>query len=179
VILTSLLNIFRSADKQRSVVTDNREEVAPLNLSTRSHDKEDSSPLRHGSDSLGREELPLNLSIRPSHINPSVWSTTETPQWELGVEMDEEEVCDQRQTAALALCQLASASSATSYDLNRGVTELEESSSTLQERTKSTTETEAKIVKRKNKDKYENDNHKPTKRAKTTGRAVRRRPRCC
>uniref|UniRef100_A0A3B4A194 Zinc finger protein 750 n=1 Tax=Periophthalmus magnuspinnatus TaxID=409849 RepID=A0A3B4A194_9GOBI len=175
----SSAEILISADKQYSAVTDNnRDEVAPLNLSTRSHDREDGSPIRRATDNLGREELPLNLSIRPSYVSPSIWSTSKKPQKELDVDMDEE-VCDQRQTAALALCQLASASSATSYEINRGVTELEESSNkTLQEGTKSTTETEAKTVKRKNKDTNENS-HKPTKRAKTTGRALRRRPRCC
>ncbi|XP_072299329.1 zinc finger protein 750 [Eucyclogobius newberryi] len=170
-----------SADEQYSAVTNNRGDVAPLNLSTRSHNRESDSPFKlgvAGVENLGREELPLNLSVRSSQNSPSTWSTSKPPHKEHELEMDEEEACDQRQTAALALCQLASASS--SFEVNIGVAALAESSETnqtLQERTNITQETEGKTVKRKRKGKTEH-NHKQIKKAKTTGRTMRRRTRC-
>lgn len=163
--------------------SDNREDVAPLNLSTRSQEREMESPHRLDAEHSNKDELPLNLSLRPNLFSPSTWSTSETPQPEQDLEMEEEEEgCDQRQTAALALCQLASVSSATSScDITLTVeTAIEEPLETNQEfieETKYTKEATAKSVKRKNKS--ENNCHKSNKRTKTTGRALRRRPRCC
>lgn len=172
-----------SADKkQHSTASDSREEAAPLNLSTRSQDGETESPLRMGHDrveSSSREELPLNLSIRPAHVSPSTWSASEKMP---DVEMDDE-ICDQRQTAALALCQLASASSATSvYEVRVGDTAMQEASEkkkNLQGSTNNKTVTKVKTLKQKIRGKLDNDHHKQPKRAKTTARALKRRTRCC
>uniref|UniRef100_A0A8C6TW28 Zinc finger protein 750 n=1 Tax=Neogobius melanostomus TaxID=47308 RepID=A0A8C6TW28_9GOBI len=172
--------------KQHVSESDSRDEAAPLNLSTRGQDSETESPRRMGHDRVensSREELPLNLSIRPCDVTPSIWSASENPQQTPDVEMDDEEICDQRQTAALALCQLASAGSATSFcQVRIGGTTTEESSGrkkNLQASTNNKTTSKVKTMKRKNKGKLENDSHKQTKRAKTTARAVKRRSRCC
>lgn len=166
--------------KQHLSDSESRDEAAPLNLSTKSQNRERGSPHRMGHDrdeDSSREELPLNLSIRPSHVSSS--STSKNFQQATDVEMDNEEMCDQRQTAALALCQLASASSATSVcEISIG----EESSGrtkNLQARTMNKTKTKGKTLKRKNKGKLENDKHKSTKKAKTTERALKKRLRCC
>lgn len=167
--------------------TDNKEDMAPLNLSTKTQDRENESqsPHRPGDETanLSRDEVPLNLSLRASHVSPSTWGTSENSQQRPDVEMEEEEVCDQRQTAALALCQLATASSAASLcDISmadKALVELSETNPEFSEKAKRTTKTKPKTVKRKNKGKSENNCNKPNKKTKTTGRALRRRPRCC
>lgn len=165
---------------------DSIEDLAPLNLSTRNQDKE-KSPCDHRlrcSDTkiLKGQELPLNLSLRASHFS-SALSTLENLQQTPGTELDEEP-CDQRQTAALALCQLAIASSAASlchFSTADGLSEdsTNATSPGSPEKTKHTTKAKAKGIKRANSGLAEKNCHKPNKRAKVPGRAARRRPRCC
>lgn len=169
-----------SAEKQHSANSDSRDEAAPLNLSTRSQDRESPHRMGRGSvENVTREELPLNLSIRPLHIGTESWSTSRGQD----MEMDDEEVFDQRQTAALALCQLASATSATSVcEVSLGETATQESSDGnkhFQASTNNRAAAKVKTLKRKNKGKPENDHHKQPKKAKTTARTLKRRPRCC
>uniref|UniRef100_A0A672ZT29 Zinc finger protein 750 n=1 Tax=Sphaeramia orbicularis TaxID=375764 RepID=A0A672ZT29_9TELE len=165
-----------------------REDLAPLNLSTRNHDKE-KGPSEHRlecSEKSKGDELPLNLSLRSPHISSeysSARSTSEDLQPETELE-DEEEPCDQRQTAALALCQLAIASSTvSSCEISAKDRPSEEPTDTrrpeFSAKTKYTTKTKAKAMKRTNRAHGENTCHKPNKRAKAAGRALRRRPRCC
>ncbi|XP_070779658.1 zinc finger protein 750 [Enoplosus armatus] len=169
---------------------DNREDLAPLNLSTRSQDKE-KSPSDHrlrcsDTEKLKGEELPLNLSLRASHSSPahsSALSTSDYLQQRPDTELDEEP-CDQRQTAALALCQLAIASSAaSSCDFSTADRPSEDYTNTRSpgspEKTKQTTKAKAKGMKRTNSGQAESNCHKPNKRVKAPGRALRRRPRCC
>ncbi|XP_062295542.1 zinc finger protein 750 [Scomber scombrus] len=167
---------------------DNREDLAPLNLSTRNQDKE-KSPSDHrlrcsDTEDLKEEELPLNLSLRSSHVECDL-STSENLQQRPGTELDEEP-CDQRQTAALALCQLAIASSALSpcqFSTADGLSVISDSINAVStgspEKTKNTTKAKAKGIKRTNSGRAETNCHKPNKRAKIPGRAARRRPRCC
>lgn len=170
--------------KQHLSDSECRDEAAPLNLSTKSLNRDTESPHRMGHgrvENSSREELPLNLSIRPSHVNPS--STSKMLQQAPDVKMDNEEICDQRQTAALALCQLASASSVTSVcEISVDDRAMEESSGRnkyIQASTNIKTTTKIKTLKRKNKGKLQNDKQKPTKKAKTTARALKKRLRCC
>lgn len=167
---------------------DNKDDLAPLNLSTRNQDQE-KSPSDHrlrGSDTedLKEEELPLNLSLRSSNVD-SAPNTSENLQQRPGTELDEEP-CDQRQTAALALCQLAIASSAASpcqFSTAVGLPDISDSTNAIStgspEKTKNTTKAKAKGLKRTNSSRAENNCHKPNKRAKIPGRVARRRPRCC
>ncbi|KAF1379592.1 hypothetical protein PFLUV_G00177640 [Perca fluviatilis] len=168
---------------------DNREDLAPLNLSTRNQDKE-SSPSDHrlrGSDTekINGEELPLNLSLRASYSSPvhsSTLSTLDDLQQRPDTELDEDR-CDQRQTAALALCQLAIASSAASlWDFSSADRPSEGSTDTrssgFPKKTKRTTKAKKTGIKRANSGQAENKCHEPNKRAKAPGRALRRRPRC-
>ncbi|XP_012726481.2 zinc finger protein 750 [Fundulus heteroclitus] len=94
-----------SQDKDRQ---EESESVAPLNLSKRNQDHEEKPD--HRLMGLDADEVngaePLNLSLRAQ--SPS----EDLPQ-RADADLDEEP-CDQRQTAALALCQLATASSAAS-----------------------------------------------------------------
>ncbi|KAF7659939.1 hypothetical protein LDENG_00290540 [Lucifuga dentata] len=178
---------------------DNAEDAAPLNLSTRDPDKE-KSPSKHHvkcSDKKRKgDELPLNLSLRASHRSPvhhSHLGTSEDLQQRLSTQLDEEPF-DQRQTAALALCQLASASSAaSSCDIStvdspsRDSTEAQSSDSPSPtalahpEKTEHSTNAKAKGLKRANSSQAVSNCQKPNKRAKgkDPARALRRRPRCC
>lgn len=169
---------------------DSREDLAPLNLSTRNQDKE-KSPSDHrlrcsDTEKLKGEELPLNLSLRASYSSPvhsSAMSTSEDLQQRPDTELDEEP-CDQRQTAALALCQLAIARSAASsceFSTADGPSEdyTDARSPGSPKKPKHTTKAKAKGRKRANSGQAENNCHKPNKRAKAPGRALRRRPRCC
>ncbi|XP_074551846.1 zinc finger protein 750 [Halichoeres trimaculatus] len=153
----------------------NVEDLMPLNLSIRGQER-DSSPSEHRPSCSDFEEsktvdLPLNLSLQASHDSPAHWpapSTSEDLQ-------QEEEPCDQRQTAALALCQLASASSAVS---------LCDSNTTAKKpnppkKIKKPTKLKATGVKRVNSGSADSNCLKPKKRVKAAERAVRRRPRCC
>ncbi|XP_034751186.1 zinc finger protein 750 [Etheostoma cragini] len=168
---------------------DNRDDLAPLNLSTRNQDKE-SSPYDHrlrvsDTEKINGEELPLNLSLRASYSSPvhsSTLSTLKDLQHRPDTELDEER-CDQRQTAALALCQLATASSAASlWDLSpadrpsEGSTDTK--SSCFPKKTKRTTKAKKTVIKRANSGQAENKSHAPNKKAKAPGRVLRRRPRC-
>ncbi|XP_049416843.1 zinc finger protein 750 [Epinephelus fuscoguttatus] len=169
---------------------DNREDLAPLNLSTRNQDNENSpSDYRLRCSDTGKlkgEELPLNLSLRASYSSPvhsSAPSTSEDLQQTPDTDLDEEP-CDQRQTAALALCQLAIASSAaSSCDFSTSDKPTEDSTDTTScvspRKTKHTTKAKPTGMKRAKSSQAENKWHKPSKRAKTAGRALRRRPRCC
>ncbi|KAM9843703.1 zinc finger protein 750 [Aulostomus maculatus] len=164
------------------------DDLAPLNLSTKNQDKENNPSDHRLSDSdteiLKGEELPLNLSLRSSHVNSVHSLTSENLQQRLGREL-EEEMCDQRQTAALALCQLAIASSAASssreFKIAEGLSKdsTEPGNPVSPEKMKQQTKTNAKGMKRENSGQARNNYHKPNKRAKVAGRALRRRPRCC
>lgn len=166
---------------------DNRENLAPLNLSTRNPDR-DRSPPEHrprcsDTETLKQgEELPLNLSLRASH-NPASSPGAADPQRWPEVELDEEP-CDQRQTAALALCQLSIASSvASSCDFSTagGASEdyTEATIPSSPKKTKHRIKGKSLGVKRANSSPADNNCHKPNKRAKTAARTLRRRPRCC
>ncbi|XP_022608202.1 zinc finger protein 750 isoform X1 [Seriola dumerili] len=158
---------------------DSREDLAPLNLSTRKRDKE-KSPSDHGlrcldNETLKGDELPLNLSLRASHSSPE--DLQQRPDAEL-----HEEPCDQRQTAALALCQLATASSAASacdFSTADGPSKdsTDATSPNFPGKTKHTPKTKATGMKRANSGQAENNCHKPHKRGKAPGRVLRRRPR--
>uniref|UniRef100_A0A3Q3N3N7 Zinc finger protein 750 n=1 Tax=Mastacembelus armatus TaxID=205130 RepID=A0A3Q3N3N7_9TELE len=163
---------------------DSREDLTPLNLSTRNPNKEKcpSDCRLTCSDTEKLDEVPLNLSIRATHNSPvhSSANTSEDLQQKPGIYMCEES-CDQRQTAALALCQLAIASSAaSSRDFSTADRPPKDSPDSRslgsQEKTK---HTKATGTKRANSRQAENNCHKPNKRAKAPGRALRRRPRCC
>ncbi|XP_018560186.1 zinc finger protein 750 [Lates calcarifer] len=150
---------------------DSSEDLAPLNLSTRKPDNK-KSPSGHrlrcsDTEKLKGDELPLNLSLRASQTSP--------------LDLDEEP-CDQRQTAALALCQLAIASSAasscdfsTAGEPSKDPTDARSPGSP--EKTKHTTKAKATGMKRVNSGQAENNCHKPNKRVKSSGRVLRRRPR--
>ncbi|XP_071329168.1 zinc finger protein 750 [Trachinotus anak] len=158
---------------------DVREDLAPLNLSTRKQDNE-KSPSDHrlrclDTEKINRDELPLNLSLRASHSSPE--ALQQRPDAEL-----DDEPCDQRQTAALALCQLATASSAaSSCDLSTADGPSQDSTDVRSpgspEKTEHTTKAKATSMKRANSGQTENNCHKPNKRAKAPGRVLRRRPR--
>uniref|UniRef100_A0A3B5A290 Zinc finger protein 750 n=1 Tax=Stegastes partitus TaxID=144197 RepID=A0A3B5A290_9TELE len=167
--------------------TDN---LAPLNLSTRNQDKgkihSDHSPGCSDTVNVTENELPLNLSLRASHGSPvhsCALSASEDLQQRSAEELDEEP-CDQRQTAALALCQLAIASSAvSSRDFSAVDSSLKASrvaaSPCSPKNIKQSTRAKATGMKRTNSSQVESKCHKPNKRVKAAGRAVRRRPRCC
>lgn len=158
---------------------DSAVDLAPLNLSTRNKDKEkrqsDDRLMCSDTDTLKRDELPLNLSLRASHI-----STAEDLQHRVDIELDEEP-CDQRQTAALALCQLAIASSAaSSCDLSTADRASKDSpDATSPGSPEKKKHTRSKGLKRAISGQTENNCHKPNKRAKAPGRLQRRRLRCC
>ncbi|KAM3864369.1 zinc finger protein 750 [Diretmus argenteus] len=179
------------------------DDLAPLNLSTRDQDKE-ISPSDHTSRASCRdtekEELPLNLSLRAPHSSPDHCSTLGTleglqqrPDTQL-----EEESCDQRQTAALALCQLASISSAgpscsvsTADSPSDDSTEAGNASCStppalaLKEQaehlTKAGQNAKARKLKRASGGSAAHNYQKPNKRAKgkESVRTLRRRLRCC
>ncbi|XP_061556154.1 zinc finger protein 750 [Phycodurus eques] len=133
---------------------DNRGAPAPLNLSTRNSDSSDTGRPRGA-------ELPLNLSLRSPHAA-----------------LTDEEACDQRQTAALALCQLAIASSAASVrDFERARRTAEHSGST--EKSEHDSKPKATGAKRVNGGLAKSNMRKARKRAKAAARPARRRPRWC
>ncbi|XP_068606472.1 LOW QUALITY PROTEIN: zinc finger protein 750-like [Brachionichthys hirsutus] len=168
---------------------DRREDLVPLNLSTRPTDKEKTPSDRRQNyaytEKLKREELPLNLSTRAPYSSPvdSAPSTSGDLQQRPDPELDEEP-WDQRQTAALALCQLAIARSAPTSCVfaaadapSGGCTETSGSGSP--KKTKHAIKGKAASTKRANGGRHENNCHKPKKRAKASRRALRRRPRFC
>ncbi|XP_068435405.1 zinc finger protein 750 [Clinocottus analis] len=167
----------------------NREHLTPLNLSTRNQDKEKGPPDHRltcsDTKNLNREELPLNLSLRASHsssVHSSALRTSDDLQAGPDTELDEEP-CDQRQSAALALCQLAIASSAaSSRDFNTAERPSHNSTDTIRssspKKIKHTSMAKKIGVKRASSGQADSKGLKPNKRAKATGRASRRRPRC-
>uniref|UniRef100_A0A672ITY0 Zinc finger protein 750 n=1 Tax=Salarias fasciatus TaxID=181472 RepID=A0A672ITY0_SALFA len=152
---------------------DSTDDPAPLNLSTRNHDhtKQADQALR-GSDPerLEEDEAPLNLSLRASHSSP----VRSPARSEAGNEL-EEELCDQRQTAALALCQLAIASSAAAS--LRPPSDAANTASAPA--AKQSSRVRGACVKRARSGHADSKYHKPNKRVKAHGRALRKRPRCC
>lgn len=184
----SSISHFRLAEKSRSSPVpitdtypdhkleeasgDSREDLVPLNLSKRN--KSGNRPDSSDGEELKKEELPLNLCLRP--LGPSsVPNPLEELQDRQDVEL--EDPFDKRQTAALALCQLSIAGTAASScnftaadqpseDCRKGRT----SSSKSKHKTKTT------ILKRAN---SEHAKNQANKRAKTPEWRLRRRPRCC
>ncbi|KAM6904443.1 zinc finger protein 750 [Xenentodon cancila] len=167
---------------------DDSDNVAPLNLSTKNQSQEKQSErslIAADAVKLNENELPLNLSLRPSQVN-SPQSSALNPSEDLSLKSDQdqdEETCDQRQTAALALCQLATASSAaSSRDFTTAsrpsVDSMDSTSPISPKTTKPTTRTKATGLKRPKSGQAESKCHKRNKRAKATGRSLRR-PLCC
>lgn len=150
-----------------------REELVPLNLSKRT--QSDSKPDCSDGEEFRREELPLDLCLRPAC--PS--SGPNTAEELLG--RPDAELDDQRQTAALALCQLSIASSAAflsgADQPAEHCTDVEERSSGS--KTRDTTKAQTTSFKRANSDQSKNHGTKNNKRAKIPERRLRRRPRCC
>lgn len=151
---------------------DRREDLLPLNLSTRNQSGD--SPDSSDGEELKKEELPLNLCLRPLGLS-SVPNPLEELQDRPDVELDDP--FDQRQSAALALCQLSIASTAASSCNFTAADQPSEdcrkeriSSSTSKHKTKTTS------LKRANSDHTKNQ---ANKRAKTPEWRLRRRPRCC
>ncbi|XP_072771854.1 zinc finger protein 750-like [Nerophis lumbriciformis] len=138
---------------------DNGDDPAPLNLSTRNQDK-DRFSADHRDQPKGAE-LPLNHTLCSSQA-----SSSDEPQLSA-----DEETFDQRQNAALALCQLYVASTAASlcdFEPAEGLKE----DDVVPEKTKRTTRATMTGVKRAHQAKT---NNKANKRAKVTKRNVRRR----
>ncbi|XP_037332467.2 zinc finger protein 750 [Pungitius pungitius] len=163
------------------------EELTPLNLSTRTQGKERSHRPRGSSPGgLDGKELPLNLSLRASESSPARSCTPSSSEdLQPGSDAEPEEgPCDQRQTAALALCQLAIASSAPALRaFSTAHRSSVDSTDTLSfgspEKTKPTGIAKKTSVKRAGSDQADSKCHKASKRAKAPGRALRRRPRRC
>lgn len=168
---------------------DPTDDVAPLNLSTRNQGKEESQPDHRlwclDSVNSKEHESPLNLSLRTSQTSPEHRSplSTSGDLQQQPIEKLDEESCDQRQTAALALCQLAIASSAASSrdfsTVDKPSTDSTDAKSPIfQEKSKQTTRAKAAGVKRPHGGQAKSKCHK-SKRVKAPERVLRRRPRCC
>lgn len=166
---------------------DDMENLAPLNLSTRNQDSEERSehrPIDSDTKKISGNELPLNLSLRASQssvVHVSAPTTQEDVLQRSDKDLDEEP-CDQRQTAALALCQLATASSVASVSIssaaNQSTQELLESTRIASLKSAiPMTRAKTSATKRTNNGLTESKCHKPSKKAKTSGRALRRRSR--
>ncbi|XP_060945304.1 zinc finger protein 750 [Limanda limanda] len=155
--------------------TKSEQDLAPLNLSTRKQDTDD-SPSDHrlrcsDTEKLREDDLPLNLSIRDCHSSPE--HLQRTPDDEL-----DEETFDGRQTAALALCQLSIASSAvSSCDFSSAVRPSEYNMEARSPGSPEKTKLKTIGKKRAKSVRAENSCHKPNKRAKVPGRVLRRRHR--
>lgn len=165
-----------SDTKMEQASCNSREDLVPLNLSKRNQSV--SKPDCSNGEDLKREELPLNLCLRPSSLI-SALNTAEELQERPDVELDDP--FDQRQTAALALCQLSIASSVAPL---RGADQLTEDCTDLEARTsgsktKDTTKAKKTSLKRVNSDHTKNQGSKANKIAKTPEWRLRRRPRCC
>ncbi|XP_038158485.1 zinc finger protein 750 [Cyprinodon tularosa] len=173
-----------SSDKDEQEQSDS---LAPLNLSKRYQEHKSEHRLM-GLDG-GNEsstEVPLNLSLRPSRSSPANSSAPSSSQ-DLPQRVDEdleEEPCDQRQTAALALCQLATASSAASagdfpFKVQPSENSTDFETPDPQSNTKQTKQAKAAGMKRRNSSiQSESKCQKLTKKVKPTGRQLRRRTRC-
>ncbi|KAM8824745.1 zinc finger protein 750 [Synchiropus picturatus] len=136
---------------------DNEDEMAPLNLSTRTHESQLNHPV---STSPKGEEMPLNLSLRSC-----------SPQ-RLCAQLDEES-CDQRQAAALALCQLAATTS--THHMNVKEVQVDLTKSRGLGETKNTTK--EKGIKRTISEQSKKSGHKANKKAKMLRRATSKKPR--
>lgn len=186
-VIHSSASFFRLAEKNRNSpasISDTKmeqascgswEDLVPLNLSKRN--QSDSKPDCSDGEDLKREELPLNLCLRPSFPG-SALNTAEELQEKPGVELDDP--FDQRQTAALALCQLSIASSVAfscgADQPTEGCTDL--GAKTSGSKTKNTTKAKTTSLKRANSNQTKNQGTKTNKRAKTPEwRQRRRRPR--
>ncbi|XP_004071441.2 zinc finger protein 750 [Oryzias latipes] len=156
--------------------------LAPLNLSTRGMDQRPESESRpNGSDSASSKELdlPLNLSLRVAHSSPEHTPTTSDSPHKPEDDKDEEP-CDQRQTAALALCQLAIASSATSSsDLSEARTASQDLTEETRPPPSNRSTTRAAGAKRSHGAQADSKRHKTNRGEKAPGRALRKRLRCC
>lgn len=187
-LIHSSISHFRLAEKSRSSPVpisdtypdpkveeasgDSREDLVPLNLSkwNQSGNRPDSSD----GEELKKEELPLNLCLRP--LCPrSVPNPLEERQDRPDVEL--EDPFDQRQTAALALCQLSIASTAaSSCDFTAADHPSEDCRKERISSSKSKHKTKTTSLKRTNSNPTKNQ---ANKRAKTPEWHLRRRPRCC
>uniref|UniRef100_A0A3Q3FWW1 Zinc finger protein 750 n=1 Tax=Kryptolebias marmoratus TaxID=37003 RepID=A0A3Q3FWW1_KRYMA len=167
---------------------DDTDNLAPLNLSTRNQDHEERaehSLMSSDTEKTNGNELPLNLSLRASQSG-YVYSSAPTTPEDLPRRPDEdldEEPCDQRQTAALALCQLATASSTASSIIsstaNQSTQRSPETTSIGSLKTaKPATRAKTTATKRTNNSLTDSKCHKPIKKGKTSERPLRRRPRC-
>nr|XP_057905813.1 zinc finger protein 750 [Doryrhamphus excisus] len=153
---------------------DNKGDPAPLNLSTRTQNKDRvTSEHRESGSDIDEPtglELPLNLSLRSSHASPSDDHQLST----------DEETFNQRQTAALALCQLSIASTAaTSGDFEPAEGLKEDSTDNGGPRAPPETKRRATVTGVKRSNQAKPNQNKPNKRAKAATRNTRRRPRCC
>lgn len=155
---------------------DASEDLAPLNLSTKnSGERLSSTSEAEQSDSA---DVPLNLSLRPlPHCSPGTGPEDGRRSHELS-----EDPCDQRQTAALALCQLATARSLKSLHPVSSEAEApeaqEEEEAAAGKAAKSKTKANTAAVKRASDSRAEKNGNKLSKRARSSGRPLRRRPRC-
>ncbi|XP_054891686.1 zinc finger protein 750 [Poeciliopsis prolifica] len=172
------------SDKNHQEESDN---VAPLNLSKRNQNNEErskQSTMGCDLDNMNGTELPLNLSLRAPHSSPtysSVPSSSENLPPKVDEDLDEEP-CDQRQTAALALCQLATASSVTSSgDFHITVQPSEDSMDSTTPRspknTKSTKRAKESGLKRRSNSQSESKFQRLSKKTKVIGPTLRRRTR--
>ncbi|XP_061702836.1 zinc finger protein 750 [Syngnathoides biaculeatus] len=151
---------FCTAANSEKEDEDNRSAPAPLNLSTRNCDASNT-------EGPGGAEMPLNLSLRSPHAGTSE-----------DADLTDEEARDQRQTAALALCQLAVAGSAAYVrDFEQARRTEEDSSSTKNSKHDGGPKTSG--VKRADRGLAKSNVYKARKRAKAAARPARRRPRCC
>lgn len=175
------MSVLEPCPNQESNQDNNTEDVAPLNLSTRNQDKENNQSDHRQSCSdtvkIKDTDVPLNLSLRDSHC-----SSSEDPP--VRPEELNDEPCDQRQTAALALCQLANATSAaSSHNFSAVDSSLKDftraTNPDFLDNMKKATTAKATSMKRGSNVQAESKCHKQNKRIKTQGRALRRRPRCC
>ncbi|XP_062305349.1 zinc finger protein 750 [Osmerus eperlanus] len=183
-------------------LSEHGEDIAPLNLSTRHQDKDVRNDLHASRGSCPgpgtiQEDLPLNLSLRaPASSSPDLSPTLAAPGGLLQ-HLSGKEPCDQhRQTAALALCQLAGASST---NISRGLStavsppESEISTEPVRPPTQTTPALtqkghtartgqgpRAKQVKRSSSEQAPLPSKRPAKRTKgkEAGRALRKRTRC-
>ncbi|KAM4717648.1 zinc finger protein 750 isoform 1-T3 [Anableps anableps] len=174
------------SDKDHQEESDN---VAPLNLSKRNQNHEEKSEqslMGLDAERVNGTELPLNLSLRASHSSPT-YSSVPSPSEDLPQRADEdldEEPCDQRQTAALALCQLATASSAASsgnfhIKVQQSEDSMDSATPDSSKNTKLTKRAKETGLKRRSNGQSESKSQKLNKKTKTTGPTLRRRTRCC
>lgn len=186
-VIHSTASSFRLAEKNRNspvpvsdtktgqASCDSREDSVPLNLSKRN--QSDRKPDCSDGEDLKSEELPLNLCLRPS-CPSSALNTAKQLQERPDAELDDP--FDQRQTAALALCQLSIASSVASCGADQPTEDCTDvEAKTSGSKTKDTTKAKTTSLKRENSNQTKNQGTKTTKRAKTPEWRLRRRPRCC